>query len=407
MASSFANMQNQKQQLLATTELQQWAVTKAEKNLAATKIYAPFDAYIHNANLEVGQYIGANSPIATLLDQQKIDVKFTLSDGQYGRIIAQDGTIIGRKIQAVWQIGQIEKVFDAVISRVNSEIIAASGGIDLYASIINVEAVEALRIGAFVKVLIPDQTYEQIIKIPDYMIYDNDVVYVVARLNPKVEETSEDGETAKAGETPKGDKKQVAGKRKRPEAGAKSANGQGKKDQGKRPEGAKKKRPNGGKKPEAAKPADDGKAKKPDDAKGTKTPGASDGGDAKTGNDNNGGNRGGFGGGKRGKNPDAELKENEKRLEPVKVQVVGYDGDQILIVNLLESENPLEAGDALLQTRLTLAGRGVLVITSEESAKRQAAALEKLKKNAENGEGNNNRRFGRRGNLFGGTGGRR
>ncbi|PCI62913.1 MAG: hypothetical protein COB38_13665, partial [Gammaproteobacteria bacterium] len=81
-----------------------------------------------------------------------------------------------------WQIGQIEKVFEAVINRVNSEIVAASGGIDLYASIVNLETVEALRIGAFVKVLIPDQTYQQIIKIPEYMIYDNEERYVSGSL---------------------------------------------------------------------------------------------------------------------------------------------------------------------------------------------------------------------------------
>lgn len=369
MSASFNNLKNQKQQLLASTEVQKWAVDKAMKDLESTKIYAPFDAYIHNASIEAGQFMNANSTIATLLDQQKIDVKFTLSDGQYGRIIAQDGTIIGRKIQAIWKIGQIEKVFDAVINRVNSEIVAASGGIDLYASIINVEAVEALRIGAFVQVLIPDQTYLQVMRIPDYVIYENDVVYVVARANPEKPELKKD-EDGKDGE--KRGKRQ--GKR---EGGQK---------QGKKPAET------GGAKPDAEKPKTD--EPKPENADADKKADS--------------GEKAGFGG-KRGKKDEPELKENEKRLEPVKVRIIGYDGDQILIANIEAAEKPLMVGDSILQTRLSLAGNGVLVITSEDSARKQAEALKRLKENAEKGEGQGDRRFGRRGagNVFGGGGGRR
>ncbi|MBL1418968.1 MAG: HlyD family efflux transporter periplasmic adaptor subunit [Alphaproteobacteria bacterium] len=355
MSANLTNLKNQKLQLLATTEVQQYAVDKAIKDLANTEILTPFDAYIHNANLELGQYVGNNTAIATLLDQQKIDVKFTLSDGQYGRIIAQDGTIIGRKIQAVWQLGQIEKRFEAQINRVNSEIIAASGGIDLYASIINLEAVEALRIGAFVKVLIPDQTYQQIIKIPDYMVYDNDLVYVVERTNPKPVITTDEAEsgTNKAVEKPETDA--------RPK---KPVRGEGQRSEEQRPEGQKATQRGEGQR-----------------------------GERQAGQGQNNGEK-----------PEAELKANEKRLESVQIQVVGYDGDQVLIINKPDSENPLEAGDVLLQTRLTLAGKGVLVITSEESAKKQAAALAKLKERNASGEGNGNRRFGRRGarNIFGG-----
>lgn len=350
MSANLINLKNQKLQLLATTEVQQYAVDKAAKDLANTEILTPFDAYIHNANLELGQYVANNAAIATLLDQQKIDVKFTLSDGQYGRIIAQDGTIIGRKIQAVWRLGQIEKTFEAVINRVNSEIIAASGGIDLYATIINLEAVEALRIGAFVKVLIPDQNYQAIIKIPDYMVYDNDVVYVVERSNHKLVETegenqNDTNETMEKAEANADRKKSVRAEGKKPE---------GQRGEGQRVEGKAGQRQN----------REQNKDEK----------------------------------------PETEVKENEKRLEAVQIQIVGYDGDQVLIVNKLDSENPLEAGDVLLQTRLTLAGKGVLVITSEESAKKQAAALAKLKERGASGEDNGNRRFGRRGpgNIFGG-----
>lgn len=405
MLASFNNLKNQKNQLLATTEIQQWAVDKAKKDLGNTKIYAPFDAYIHNATLEVGQYIGVNSTIATLLDQQKIDVKFTLSDGQYGRIIAQDGTIIGREIKVIWQIGQIEKTFDAVINRVNSEIVAASGGIDLYATIINVETVEALRIGAFVKILIPDQTYSQVISIPDYMVYDNDVVYVVARLAEDEPEqavqTEGDANTDAEKPTQKrarsGDQTQTGARQSGQRQGTQGegAQGQGTQRQGKRANAQQGQQGSNNAKTDDVKPVD----KKTEDAKSENA--ESD--DSAQGKGQFAGRQGQNG----GKKSEPELKENEKRLEPVNIKIVGYNGDQVLIANLDDVENPLQIGDALLQTRLTLAGNGVLIITSEESARKQAEALAKLKERDANGEGNSNRRFGGRGgNLFGGSGGR-
>lgn len=384
MSASFDNLKNQKLQLLASTEVQKWAVDKAMLDLEGTKIYAPFDAYIHNASIEAGQHLNANTAIATLLDQQRIDVKFTLSDGQYGRIIAQDGTIIGREIKAVWKIGQIEKTFNAVINRVNSEIVAASGGIDLYASIVNVEAVEALRIGAFVQVLIPDQTYGNVIRIPDYVIYDNDVVYVVAR--GAVDEPKADADAApkaKTTATAATDAERQAKRKARREARLK-AGGQ---DGANRPKQA---QANQVATEVAVEKVEDNSQKEETD-KAEPAKSAAD--RPQRAN--------------RAKAKQAELKENERRLEPVKVTILGYDGDQIIIANIENGETPLMAGDSILKTRLSLAGKGVLVITSEESARKQAEALKKLKENAEAGDADGNRRFGRRGaaNVFGGGGG--
>ncbi|MCJ8323998.1 MAG: HlyD family efflux transporter periplasmic adaptor subunit [Rhizobiales bacterium] len=383
MAASFSNLTNQKLQLLATKDAQQWALEKAVKDLENTKIYAPFDAYIHNANLEVGQFINANATIATLLDQQKIDVKFTLSDGQYGRIIAQDGTIIGRNIQTLWQVGQVSKTFDAVINRVNSEIVAASGGIDLYASISNVEAVEALRIGAFVKILIPDQTYSQVFKIPDHMIYDNDTVYVVARAN------LETGEV-KLADRPKGG--QRAGQRQSKGQGRRQGEQQGQgQDTQAEPNQQQGQRQGQGNRAEQGQHGD--QSSRPNNgqqAEHSQQPAQGERSDATR--------------------PDAnKLDEGQNRLEPVKVQIVGYTENHILIINAATAANPLTDGDALLQTRLTLAGEGLLVITSEQSAIKQAAALKRLQERGEGGEGGGNRRFGgRQQNPFAtGGGGRR
>lgn len=396
-SASLENLKNQKLQLLASVDVQQWAVDKANQDLQSTKIYAPFSAYIHNANLEVGQFINANSAIATLLDQQKIDVKFTLSDGQYGRIIAQEGTIIGRKVQAIWQVGQVQKTFDAQINRVNSEIVAASGGIDLYASIINVEAVEALRIGAFVKVLIPDQTYLDVIQIPEHMIYDNDTVYVVARNS--VEEQVEENVVVDLAEDEIQAEKTISTEEAKPTEKAAQPNkaeadGQGQ-FQGQRKQGQ-----------EQAQGARQGQRK----GQNASTQNADEQQNTTDTQPQGQAQRQGQAQqqGQDSANEKTEtLDENQKRLEAVKVSIVGYTAGHVLIVNNPDTPKPLNEGDSLLQTRLTLAGKGVLVITTAESEARQKAALEKLKARNEAGGGQGNRRFGGRGpqNIFGGSGG--
>jgi len=154
-------------------------VSRAERNLKNTKIIAPFNAYISAINAEAGRMISTNDRIATLIDTDRIDIRFNFSDAQYGRIIAGEKTVVGRPVKVVWRIGKTAVEYNAVIERVAAQITASSGGVEIYARLQDPKAGLSLRPGAFVEVFIQDRTFEQVTRLPETALYEGDKVFVI------------------------------------------------------------------------------------------------------------------------------------------------------------------------------------------------------------------------------------
>ena len=169
----------------------QWSIDKAQRDLDNTKVYAAFDAYVQNANMQIGQLVGTNEQVATLIDRSQMDSVFTLSDSLYGRILAQDGTLIGREVKLIWQAGSTTQEFSATIDRVAAQITASSGGIELFARIHNLQDIATLRVGSFMTVQIPDRLFENILRVPEHIIYDGNLLYLVETRDVKPDEDAE------------------------------------------------------------------------------------------------------------------------------------------------------------------------------------------------------------------------
>ncbi len=155
-----------------------WGVRQAMRNLEDTVLEAPFDAYITNATAETGRIVGANDQVATLIDANWLDVRFTLSDRQYGRIVSSEHTLIGREVSILWHVGDEPIVYTARIERVGAEIAAEKGGIEIYARVANPNKPTPIRPGAFVEVHMPDRAYERVTSLPQTSLY-GDRVYVI------------------------------------------------------------------------------------------------------------------------------------------------------------------------------------------------------------------------------------
>ncbi|MGE3625515.1 MAG: efflux RND transporter periplasmic adaptor subunit [Hyphomicrobiales bacterium] len=157
----------------------EWKVRQAERNLRDTVLKAPFDAYITQVSAQVGKILGANDAVASLLDSNWIDVRFTLSDQEYGRIAATEGSVIGKRVEVVWRVGDRPLVYPGSIERVAAEISAASGGVEVHARLDDPAAPIPIRAGAFVEVHMPDRNYVNVIRLPQTALYGRDRVYVV------------------------------------------------------------------------------------------------------------------------------------------------------------------------------------------------------------------------------------
>jgi membrane fusion protein, multidrug efflux system len=166
----------------------EWRVRKAERDLAYTQVTAPFDAYVRSAGVELGRTLGINDVAVTLLDRNWVEVRVTLSDRQYGRIMERDGTVTGRSVTIRWDVGVAPLEYAGTIERVAAEIDSRSGGVEVYARVEFEPGDRPLRAGAFVEVDVQDLTYDNIVRLPVTALYGQEDIYIVVdgRLEKRV-----------------------------------------------------------------------------------------------------------------------------------------------------------------------------------------------------------------------------
>ena len=159
----------------------------AKRRLEETRLKSPFNAYVSDVSSQVGRLVGANDKIATLIDRDWIDARFTLTDQQFGRIVSSGGSLVGRKVRVQWVLGGSTFEYPAVIERVGARVVSNSGGVEALARITDPSKPVALRPGAFVQVFVPDKVFKSVFRVPGTALYDGDTVYVIEneRLVPR------------------------------------------------------------------------------------------------------------------------------------------------------------------------------------------------------------------------------
>ena len=158
-------------------------VERAERNLEDTRLLAPFDGFVAATDAAVGERVGPSHSVARLIDASRLDASFQVPTADFGRLLAagEDGEpLIGRPVQVLWRTGGTVLSYDAVLQRQGAEIDAASGGVDLYARLINAGPDAAIRPGAFVEVRMPGRLHRDAIRLPEAAVFDGSRAYVTA-----------------------------------------------------------------------------------------------------------------------------------------------------------------------------------------------------------------------------------
>ena len=156
-----------------------WKLSQAHRRLEETALVAPFGAYVNSVNAELGRTMSINDRVAMLIDQEKIDVRFVLSDAQYGRLIADNPNLTGRKIKLLWRVGDKPIEYTGKIARTGALISAEAGGVEIYATLDDPKLPVPIRVGAFVEVHLDDRNYKNVIRIPQAALYESDKIYSV------------------------------------------------------------------------------------------------------------------------------------------------------------------------------------------------------------------------------------
>ena len=174
-----AARETQQQATIARAEA---ALRRAERELEDTRLIAPFDGFLSDTDIAIGKQVSIGDSVATLFDATSLEAKFHLSDRQYARVLESEG-VANRPAQVIWWIGETPHIFDALVDRVEGQVDATSGGVDLYASIVDIGSTTILRPGVFVEVRVPDRLYTGVYDLPAPALHDGNVVYVVGDNN--------------------------------------------------------------------------------------------------------------------------------------------------------------------------------------------------------------------------------
>jgi len=166
-------------QQAAVVDRLNWKVNQAKRRLEETQLIAPFDAYVSSVNAEIGRTMSVNDSVATLIDQNKIDIRFTLTNAQYGRILAHEKTLNDRKVSVSWRVGETPILYKATIVRTAAVITSQSGGVEVYALVENPFTPVPLRSGAFVGVTLDDREFKNVIRLPQTAIYNGNKIYLI------------------------------------------------------------------------------------------------------------------------------------------------------------------------------------------------------------------------------------
>ena len=165
----------------AIVEQREIAVKRAERDLADSRLVAPFDGVVNDVNAALGkQFSGFGADkVADLIDTSRVEVRFSLTNAQYGRLLEGGEPLVGLPVEVLWKVGQGTLKYAAVIERIGAEIESTTGGIDAFAVIETGGQQTDLRPGAFVSVMLPDKAYADALQIPDTALYGEDAVFIV------------------------------------------------------------------------------------------------------------------------------------------------------------------------------------------------------------------------------------
>ena len=166
-------------QLKASIERLEWRVDQAMRNLKSTVLTAPFSGIIRSSSAEIGRAITANDVVVSMYQADRLEVKFTLTDAQYGRLQNDQAGLIDRPVEVVWSVGGKDWTYSAQIDRLGAEIASSRGGVELFAVVDNGQNSIPIRPGAFVEVRVPDRSFTDAILVPDTSLYGTDTVYTV------------------------------------------------------------------------------------------------------------------------------------------------------------------------------------------------------------------------------------
>ncbi len=165
------------------------AIKQAELNLQRTSITAPFNCYIRNEQVDVGQYLRAGVSVATVAgtDQMEIVVPVSLDQLAWLQVPRNEVSQQGSTAQVELQSGGKTFAWQGVITRALGEIDPRNRMANVVVTVADpffrdskdASLLSELLPGMFVEVHMQGEEISGVIAVPRGALHDNDSVWIV------------------------------------------------------------------------------------------------------------------------------------------------------------------------------------------------------------------------------------
>ncbi len=167
-------------------------VKQAELNLQRTRVFAPFNCYVRSEQLEIGQFINAGAPVATVagVDQIEIVVPLPLDELVWLQVprsgTTQGGSLATIELQSGGQIfqwhGEITRAMGEIDPRNRMARVVVTVS-DPYAQDTEGKLLNDLLPGMFVEVHLQGEEISDVIAVPRGVLHDHDTIWIVDEEN--------------------------------------------------------------------------------------------------------------------------------------------------------------------------------------------------------------------------------
>ena len=152
------------------------ALRTAERDLADTRLVAPFDGTLSDVTLVEGRLVQMNERLAGLVDPDRLEVAFRVSTAQYVRLLDGDGRLIEAPVQASLNVAGINLVATGRVSRDSAAVGEGLSGRLIFARL---DDAPGFKPGDFVTVQVEEPALEGIVKLPASSLDASNTVLVL------------------------------------------------------------------------------------------------------------------------------------------------------------------------------------------------------------------------------------
>ena len=174
-----------KEQLIAARDMARVMYQEAELDLERSGIVAPFDGWVLEKAIEVGQHVNVGQPLGEIYNAGELDIEVRIPAKDLKWFPTDMGQETPILVDVVFKNAGNEHIWSGHIARIKAMMDERTRTLPMVIEVDETPAAEqsqnpfGLRPGMFVTVRIKGKKIQNVFVLPRYLVYPGDVVYTV------------------------------------------------------------------------------------------------------------------------------------------------------------------------------------------------------------------------------------